>query len=205
MVKIPNYVENNLKITGDKDELKKFKAFAKGKEFWHNEINIFNFEKFIPYPQEFRDKDIEKQDFEKEMLGYAQKQGVKSFYELTIEQKEEYYKIKPEHKDVKDGFNSGGYEWCCLAGWGTKWNSCEAVLSESDKNLIYDFDTAWSPPIPVIAKASELFPKLKFVLRFWEGGNGFQGKYVWKNNVLLEQTDKEYSGNRGDKNERNDL
>ena len=33
--------------------------------------------------------------------------------------------------------------------WGTKWNCWNSkVKARDDKNLIYDFVTAWAPPIP---------------------------------------------------------
>lgn len=67
----------------------------------------------------------------------------------------------------KDGYNSGGYEWC-IANWGTKWNSCDAKKSSVyNQRLCYDFDTAWSPPAPIIRKMGELFPSLHFILKYW--------------------------------------
>jgi hypothetical protein len=45
--------------------------------------------------------------------------------------------------------------------------------------------TAWSPPVPLIAKMGELFPKLEFVLRYKEEGMDYKGKMVIKNGVTL--------------------
>jgi hypothetical protein len=54
------------------------------------------------------------------------------------------------------------YDWQC-EHWGTKWNAYEASIEdESWDRLLICFDTAWSPPEPVIAalrgKLEEMFP-----------------------------------------------
>ena len=41
----------------------------------------------------------------------------------------------------------------------------------------FHFDTAWSPPTPVIAKAAERFPALTFDLRYFECGYCFNGLF----------------------------
>lgn len=44
------------------------------------------------------------------------------------------------------------YNWN-VANWGTKWDACEAWLEEeAEGTLTYRFDTAWSPPFPIIEK-----------------------------------------------------
>lgn len=95
----------------------------------------------------------------------------------------------------------GWYEWR-VRHWGTKWDASFTGSSlfalgngeEIDVDLslesrgatvtptvvIYKFDTAWAPPSPVIAAASEQHPELEFVLQFGEVGGDFAGweKYV---------------------------
>ena len=72
------------------------------------------------------------------------------------------------------------YRWN-IDNWGTKWNV------DKDQDLNFDnedticFDTAWSPPIPVIAALAAKFPDLKFTLRYFEGGNFFGGIVEWSN------------------------
>lgn len=86
-----------------------------------------------------------------------------------------------------DGFNHGGYEWC-LANWGTKWNACEAI---SDLGVA-SFDTAWSPPEPVICALSKMFPELTFTLRYEEGGMDFSGYCVYRAGNLLDSAEGDY-------------
>ena len=68
----------------------------------------------------------------------------------------------------KDGFNSGGYDWC-VANWGTKWPASRVEVEgpvtgydEKTLEVVFHFDTAWSPPMPVIKRAAELYPALRF-------------------------------------------
>jgi hypothetical protein len=98
---------------------------------------------------------------------------------------------------LKDGFNSGGYEWCCLH-WGTKWGICEAELTyEKKKSLKYAFRTAWSPPLPIIKKMGTVFPQLKFILSYFEGGSAFRGRFVMENGENTSNETGYYHGQRG--------
>lgn len=48
------------------------------------------------------------------------------------------------------------YDWCC-ENWGTKWNAYSDHTIDDDTII---FETAWSPPIPVLTKLSETYPDL---------------------------------------------
>jgi hypothetical protein len=49
----------------------------------------------------------------------------------------------------RDGYNSGGYEWCCTT-WGYKWPASDIEVRESPDTLSYQFQTLWRPPTFVI-------------------------------------------------------
>lgn len=98
---------------------------------------------------------------------------------------------------LKGGYNSGGYDWC-VKNRGTKWNFCETVLcKETEKKLVYSFDTAWSPPIPVIQKMAERFPELRFKLNYYECGSGFKGTLICEKGKTVKNETLNYKGNRG--------
>lgn len=86
---------------------------------------------------------------------------------------EDWEKDKKENPSInfgnrpRDGFNSGGYTWC-LDNWGTEWWASEVEYCRYKSALSYSFDTAWSPPIPVIKKLIKDFPKLKISIEFEE-------------------------------------
>lgn len=47
--------------------------------------------------------------------------------------------------------------------WGTKWNATNPSLKwENDEKVIFEFDTAWAPAIPVTVALSGKYPDLVF-------------------------------------------
>ena len=47
------------------------------------------------------------------------------------------------------------FDWS-IANWGTKWNAYDAVFGDSGESVT--FNTAWSTPMPVLQKLSEMYP-----------------------------------------------
>lgn len=156
---MPNWCMNTLKVTGTKADLAKFAAAAKPKARGlatanNKGENVLSFHNFLPYPSHFI------------------KQDKKAF---SLREKIKRGKL-PESTRVRDGYNSGGYEWC-VNNWGTKWDAAYATVMSNRKKLVYSFDTAWSPPTPVVLAMSKQFPSLKFRLSYDEPGIRFTGKY----------------------------
>lgn len=76
--------------------------------------------------------------------------------------------------------------------WGTKWNCRDSkVKARDDKNLIYDFVTAWSPPIPWLAKISKTYPNCFFQLFYVNEFGEDRGKIFVKNGMELVPKDKD--------------
>lgn len=187
---MPNWCECELRVSGKtKQEVLKFKAYAAG---YKDEVEMLSEEvagetrkkpldenQFIPYPKEFR------------LLDEAH-HGDRT---LTLEEKQFLRNLGFDLE--RDGFNQGGYEWC-VENWGTKWGFCD-VRSRwvGERTLLYEFITAWSPPLPLIKKMGEMFPGLRFDLGYWEGGMGFRGRFVVENGKVIRNTTEEYSGPRG--------
>ena len=168
---MPNHCSNILKIKGKQEDLAKFKKLAAAISTEYDSITgkakkektIMDFNKFIPYPKKYKDLD---------------KAAAK------------YQREHPNAFDApKDGYNSGGYEWC-INNWGTKWNAYEENLKEGRNMLTYAFTTAWSPPEKVLNKMATMFPKLNFK-DTWseEGGN----KGVIELNEII-KVEKTYKG-----------
>jgi hypothetical protein len=71
------------------------------------------------------------------------------------------------------------YSWN-VTNWGTKWDVAVSADNEYPDTYIetspngenqvayYNFNTAWSPPMPAIAKLSEQYPSLLFTLSYEE-------------------------------------
>jgi hypothetical protein len=180
---MPNHVENHLTIRGPREWVEALLAAVSGSEL---ELNTaLDFDSVIPYPDEFKQRDAERTRFEKEHPGD--------------------YRNMP-----KDGFNSGGYEWCC-ENWGTKWNAYDVVgmrresgSSESAEAHIF-FQTAWTPPLPVVRRLAEMFPMVELLLNYFERGAGYCGEFSAQRasdcddgeERCREWTSNEYRGARG--------
>lgn len=109
----------------------------------------FDFNTMIPYPERFRKMD--------DACREADRAGTRL-------------------PGIKDGYNSGGYEWC-IEHWGTKWNACTAEVFQSSLGTMFIFETAWGPPILVIEEIARRFPKLSIELLYFE--QGMQKAGVW--------------------------
>ena len=69
------------------------------------------------------------------------------------------------------------YNWH-IANWGTKWDLSSDTYFNSlmeEKELEYQFNTAWGPPINWLATVSEMYPLLTFSLKYAESGCNFAG------------------------------
>jgi len=130
--------------------------------------------KFLPYPEEFKKMDIEADEQRK--LG---------------------------NFTVKDGFNSGGYEWCRRV-WGTKWGIYDCVCpvrasfgKRKKGTVFYTFQSAWSPAVKIVLAMSQQFPTLNFKLKYYECGMQFKGIFIVEGGNVLENVDSKYYGRRG--------
>lgn len=53
------------------------------------------------------------------------------------------------------------YDWN-VANWNTKWNACHIQFDWDGEDVVYRFDTAWSPPERVFSEISLQHPELSF-------------------------------------------
>jgi hypothetical protein len=80
--------------------------------------------------------------------------------------------------------------------WGTKWVGYDLSIGESNIGFL----TAWSPPVPIIAKLAELHKDTVFRLEYNEPGNAFRGiaTVKWQDGEVLlddqywDMTEKDY-------------
>jgi hypothetical protein len=172
---MPNHCSQDLWVTGPTNILKEFKEFAKEVESYEDgsckEI-LLSANKFIPYPQKFIDID-----------NHAKIANLES------------------STHVKDGFNSGGYEWC-IENWGTKWGiyDCTIIrenLLKKNGTIMYQFDSAWSPANKIILAMAKQYPLLTFKLKYYECGLAFKGILIVKDSQIIKDSSSKYHGNRG--------
>ncbi len=92
------------------------------------------------------------------------------------------YHDKPNQAEAKESPN-WWYNWN-VENWGTKWNASEGYYDIHEKTTYYDavaifeFQTAWSPPEPIIHALAGKYPKALFMLGYREEGMGFEGVLI---------------------------
>ena len=83
------------------------------------------------------------------------------------EHSETFYADGPigEEEQQKYGRNNW-YDWS-TEHWGTKWNACRIETAEHDDTLVYNFDTAWDCPRPLVEPIADLAHALGLTIG-WE-------------------------------------
>lgn len=88
-----------------------------------------------------------------------------------------FQNIVPVPDDILDRPYDPFGRWAQIVLWGTKWDACLAEFEEIDNEWVeYTFDTAWSPPIPFLIRASEKHPSVEFSMKYEEEGMEICGR-----------------------------
>lgn len=81
------------------------------------------------------------------------------------------------------------YNWN-IRNWGTKWEIEQSYLEkDTETELLYCFETAWSPIVPALDELSACYPKLVMTLRFIDEGDGFAGEAHWAKGERIHEVD----------------
>lgn len=152
---MPNWTNNTLKIIGEEKTLKKFIKKApkvEGKEGTESYLKTdLSLDNFYSLPKRLKNT-ISPMPLDTEIA-------------------------KKTSKELIEKFGADNwYNWQ-VKNWGTKWDiEAELVSGEPENNeLVYVFNSAWSPPIEWLKKVSKDYPDLKFLLDYEEEGMGFKG------------------------------
>ena len=156
----------------------------------------FDFNKLIPYPIEYRIRD----DDHKKVCNETNFPIIR----VPGQHKAEIEFIK-KYGDGKDGFNNGGYEWCCK-NWGTKWGAIDVKVYDS--HIV--FYTAWSYPLPIFIELAKTFQDMTMHFEWFERGMSFCGGFTcncledhyddeveWFPGVVSSKWEGEYHGHKG--------
>lgn len=218
---MPNYCENELKIRGSKKDALDFveKVKLKNKPFCYSELfpipkpltevtsgsEETYYEVVYGEPSswiltQMKEAGFENPDKETVITWYAKRSL------SAINAVEKVKAIADKYKQNKETYGHlSWYSWC-LSNWGTKWGACDSELLYSEEVTIkekkcwevgYRFNTAWSPPKEALLHISEMFPTLRFILKYWEGGCCFKGVFKFENGEVFKDVTREYTGHRG--------
>lgn len=173
---MPNWTSNEVRIEGSADDIRKIRDFVKSDE------SAFDFDRIVPMPKDLlmeaggimRDAIA----VAKTRKGYAPRAKtlanvrlprVVSLYRgrenVTISTEDELAALGRAYLSNEKKYGARDwYDWCCI-NWGTKWNACKCSIAEdADETVVYEFQTAWADPDPVIVKLSNLFPSVTIAL-----------------------------------------
>jgi hypothetical protein len=132
---MPNWCYNKLIVSGPSQQLKRFVERVRSFDDAGNEIPL-DFETLIPTPPELLRK---QRKYDDKLHLYLKR--------ITAD----------------PGIDNDDWYTFRVRRWGTKWNlDNETEREERPGEVIYTFNTAWSPPLPWIKTASEQFPDLLF-------------------------------------------
>jgi len=95
--------------------------------------------------------------------------------------------------DTETYFEGGNaYHWN-LEHWETKWDieldrdDIEIVKGNDDFSLVWNFETAWSPALPVYQAMAERFPNLDFNIELEEESNSYAGKLHYRGSEVFDE------------------
>jgi hypothetical protein len=165
---MPNWVFNGLTIEGNPDEVKKMMA----------QLNK-------PFKQLHDSWDVSKNTFMKKNTIYSEPifafHNIYNYMDAGIS--EEVYMGQPDHTlPIAEAMQFKTNDWYSfnVREWGTKWDvavssdekypdtNMEDTVNGDNHVVHYNFNTAWSPPFPAIAKLSAQYPTLLFTHSYEE-------------------------------------
>lgn len=202
---MPNYVDNILTVNGP--NVADIVAFVR------TEKREFDFNNVIPMPQELKHSRADSDaDFGLIMVGIPNPndqsrmtaEAILSYPWITdagvttVAELREYLSRDPRAPEFEKAariaercISATGYanwfDWCTRQ-WGTKWNAMEAgghLINETE--VVFGFRTAWYPPLPIVAKLSDLYPECTFVLESIDEYDEWRRGLKFKSGQIIER------------------
>jgi len=202
---MPNWVFNSLVVSGEKSELDKMVAQLNQPFEMHFPDSKFNQE-----TKEW-DKFPDVQVYDNPVFSFwniVKPTDLKAYYETDTFKGNSNIKVDENGKMDNDSFmaefvrsmrdDNDWYHWNCR-NWGTKWDvsvpngqqySDTQMTITDDGDVMYHFQTAWSPVGEVLMKLSEQYPTLNFDYEY-EEEQGWGGTCTFKGgeDIACEQWD----------------
>lgn len=150
---MPNWCYTTMTVTGPKEDISRFVKGLKDNKEAKGVENICILDTYFPTPDEL--------SIPEGSFGEDKQKELDVLYAANIE---------------KYGHRSW-YDWNC-ENRGSKWSDCSTYLhddSEGLNEIVFTFETAWSPIGQGIQHISSLFPTLGFVMSYDEEGGFYVG------------------------------
>ena len=146
---MPNWVSNSVRVTGDKEELKRFAEQA-GRSYTRKYQDIEG--KW--YEAESNNEHLSFWNFVRPDNSILDEYWGSERQDLSLEE-------RLQHK------TNHWYDWN-VRNWGCKWDASDVYFEDWDGELAYDFETPWSYPEDVLVAMVAQYPTLTFSIRFLE-------------------------------------
>ena len=146
---MPNWVSNSVRVTGDKEELKRFAEQA-GRSYTRKYQDIEG--KW--YEAESNNEHLSFWNFVRPDNSILDEYWGSERQDLSLEER---LRHKTNH----------WYDWN-VRNWGCKWDASDVYFEDWDGELAYDFETPWSYPEDVLVAMVAQYPTLTFSIRFLE-------------------------------------
>jgi len=192
---VPNHCANDLYITGLKKDVQECLDGILDKE-----KQTLSFQKIVPMPKEIQGiqvggKKIDGVNYKH----WREEPSTEAFTDDII-----CIGISDEEiESFEERYGATSWYDFNIRNWGTKWGAYDQVMTDEitpagARLVTINFETAWSPPEPIILKIIRMFPKVLIRLEYFEGGMGYQGHIEGENGEVTSQDyDENYDGTRG--------
>jgi flagellar hook protein FlgE len=181
---MPNHIQNRLIIIGTAQDVDELLYRIKGTTETGKEIEI-DFDKIIPMPDDLQIESdsyvtiLEPTRFRPIPPKWVIDKELNNLINTKGETDPVTLNFKKAMENVEKYGHATWYTWR-VGKWGTKWNAYKYNDSRNTNSTIY-FQTAWSAPLPVIEKLSEMFPNVTLTLDYADEDSGSNtGKVVFK-------------------------
>lgn len=196
---MPNHCTNEIAVSGSPADLEAFRSLCDGGTYEDGEPRPMSFQRVLPMPEAVRatgsldglvslaDRGVPAAEIpDAELDRYV---GEPSGHWVRFPDRDavrERYATLLENRRLHG--EAGWYGWA-NANWGTKWDAYDASPlggSPEEGTLLYRFDTAWAPPVPVLLELSRRFPAVEMDLDWHEEG-GRSGRMVFRGGDYTEE------------------
>lgn len=156
---MPNWCENRVTVQGDAGELVEFRNLVEGLDN-HGHDSVLSFHQIVPMP----DVLINTRSPIKVVDTVAEAIMENDSMNQTFKEFGEGNKVGAMTKTASDELlekygADNWYDWSTEA-WGTKWQPSDINAEYESDYILYDFNTAWSPPSGIYLALVQQFPNV---------------------------------------------
>jgi hypothetical protein len=190
---MPNWCENELTITGTKKDIEQFYLDNKNGE---EELDFY---KSIPMPDNIYNGNLGQNE--------RKLHGKNNWYDWNCENIGTKWNVRDAHYEFIEKIDKNS-AFNTIKTIYLKTKEKDTVLQAGTVikkffvtyNGVYNFDTAWSPPLKWMETIAEKYKNLKFKLSFCESGCDFAGYQIYENGIEIEDCIESAAENNYQKN-----